>query len=154
MFRHVLKYSVGALIIAGIGFAVLNASRYYESQGDPKQRAIEGYKKVEAQYANDSYGGNTPEETLRLFIEALKAGDTDLAAKYFILDKQEEVRGDLDLMKDKKLIQTLISQLTKAQLTKKGDSAFVTLVDENSVVISQMILEINTKNYRWKITEF
>lgn len=34
----------------------------------------------------DTYGGQTPEETLQLFIEALKAGDIELASKYFALE--------------------------------------------------------------------
>jgi len=31
---------------------------------------------------NDTYGGKTPEETLDLYIKALKAGDIELASKY------------------------------------------------------------------------
>ncbi|MDO8469462.1 MAG: hypothetical protein Q7S84_00385 [bacterium] len=37
----------------------------------------------------DTYGGQTPEETLQLFITALKAGDIDLASRYFALETNE-----------------------------------------------------------------
>lgn len=37
---------------------------------------------LEAQ-KNDTYGGQTPEETLDMYIEALKAGDIELASKYY-----------------------------------------------------------------------
>jgi len=35
--------------------------------------------------SEDTYGGKTPEETLNLFIEALKKEDLELASKYFVL---------------------------------------------------------------------
>jgi len=44
-----------------------------------------------AKYKADTYGGKTPEETWKMFVDALKAGDTDLAAKYFIVEKQKEM---------------------------------------------------------------
>ena len=34
----------------------------------------------------DTYGGKTPQETLRLYIEAVEKGDYELASKYFIED--------------------------------------------------------------------
>ena len=34
----------------------------------------------------DTYGGATPEETLRMFIDALKKNDIELASKYFMLE--------------------------------------------------------------------
>lgn len=51
-------------------------------------------KKI-AQYAADKDGGKTPEETLDLFIGALKVGDIEKASKYYVLDKQEETLKDL-----------------------------------------------------------
>jgi hypothetical protein len=41
-----------------------------------------------AKYRADSYGSTTPEGTLALFIDALKKGDADLAAKYFVVEDQ------------------------------------------------------------------
>ncbi len=37
------------------------------------------YKNLEEAYKKDVYGGATPEETLNLFIDALKKGDVELA---------------------------------------------------------------------------
>lgn len=45
---------------------------------------------MRARYAADTDGGKTPEETLDLFIMALKAGDIEKASKYYVLEKQEE----------------------------------------------------------------
>jgi hypothetical protein len=38
---------------------------------------------------NDNYGGKTPEETLDLYIEALKALDIELASKYYEISLEE-----------------------------------------------------------------
>ncbi|MEX2090593.1 MAG: hypothetical protein WD989_00465 [Candidatus Paceibacterota bacterium] len=46
------------------------------------------YKQRQEQIKKDIYGGKTPEETYDLFIAALKKGDTELAAKYFIIEDQ------------------------------------------------------------------
>ena len=45
-------------------------------------------KTLEAQYRADKYGGATPKETLRLFIEALEKKDYELAAKYFVVEER------------------------------------------------------------------
>lgn len=47
----------------------------------------------------DTYGGKTPEETLRLFVEALERNDLELAAKYFMLETNE---SDPDYLTRKK----------------------------------------------------
>ena len=43
---------------------------------------------LEAQYKNDPYGGATPEETLKLFIEALEKKDYTLASNYFVPEER------------------------------------------------------------------
>lgn len=45
---------------------------------------------VREKYRNDFDGGKTPEETLDLFIAALKRGDIEQASKYYVLEKQGE----------------------------------------------------------------
>ena len=46
--------------------------------------------RLEALRKADVYGGKTPEETLNMYIEALKKGDIELASKYVVVEKQEE----------------------------------------------------------------
>lgn len=48
------------------------------------------HERMEELYRNDTYGGSTPEETLELFIEALEDKNLELAAKYFLPEKQQE----------------------------------------------------------------
>jgi len=54
---------------------------------------LEEYKNAQSK---DTYGGKTPEETLQLFVNALKKGDTTLASKYFVLSKQVEIKKELE----------------------------------------------------------
>ena len=51
----------------------------------------------EAANKADTYGGATPEETLRLFVEALEKRDYVLASKYFVA---EEWKNQEDYLKD------------------------------------------------------
>jgi len=103
----------------------------------------------EKKYEEDTYGGKTPEETLALFIAALKKGDTDLAAKYFVVDKQEEWREKLE----KANLTAMITDAQKLKLAKKnGDSAFFTIANENKVVEVEVVLGLG-QNGIWKIIE-
>jgi hypothetical protein len=95
MLKNVLRFSLGVGLIAVLGGVALYFIKSYLYVSDQRYQTEERMRELEKQYADDPYGGDTPEETLRLFIEALKAGDTDLAAKYFILDKQEQWTEDL-----------------------------------------------------------
>ena len=43
----------------------------------------------------DTFGGQTPQETLQMYIDAVEAGDYELASKYFVIGKQEEEKNIL-----------------------------------------------------------
>lgn len=49
-----------------------------------------------AKIAADIYGGKTPQETLDLFIAAVEKGDYELASKYFVVERQEEWKENLE----------------------------------------------------------
>ncbi len=73
-----------------------------------KKTAENYFKKIEAEEKElielakaDTYGGKTPEETLDLYIEALKKGDVELASKYSRVDQWEEALLDLNKAKQK-----------------------------------------------------
>jgi hypothetical protein len=60
------------------------------------QEELDEYRrKVDEIKAEDTFGGKTPEETLRMYIDALKAGDMELASKYFRLEDQERELEEL-----------------------------------------------------------
>jgi len=116
---------------------------------------------------NDTYGGQTPEETLQMFISALKQGDLDLAAKYFYLNTNEksedyltsnQARNFLQQIKDDNRLEEFISVLERAepardQVPKIEDHLyyFYIVYDENDKPILEIIFSYNNQSNVWKI---
>jgi len=73
------------------------------------------YDKVEEPYYTDTYGGDTPEETYDLFIDALKDGDVELASKYFEIDGREEWQKTIETYKESGNLDNLINELEDAK---------------------------------------
>jgi len=101
-----VKFAAGFL---GIVVLVILPSIFWEDLKSSWQKRAESkdqedfYTAIEKEhdrlleaYKNDTYGGDTPEETWGMFIDALEKDDTDLAAKYFVVEKQEEMKEELD----------------------------------------------------------
>jgi len=82
--------------------------------GDPEFSSNEEYLRyydaLKQAYAEDKYGGETPEETLQLFIDALKAEDIELASKYFVVEKQAEILVDLRIGKENNNLDFLVGR--------------------------------------------
>ena len=158
MFRNVAKFSVTAVFVALLGWVGLYAVRYFQSQNNPeykeKEEARKEAERIKKEYESDPYGGNTPEETLSLFIDALQKGDTELAAKYFIIDKQDQWRADLALMKEKNLLGEMVRDLQSAKRGKDISSTYTlfSLGNENNESIG-MVSIVKAQNHKWKIQD-
>src|SRR3989338_9713139 len=79
------------MLADGGGFFVWE--RYLSPQAKLNLEAQANYQKYldwednyEKAMREDTYGGKTPQETLDMFVAALRAGDVELASKYFMLD--------------------------------------------------------------------
>ncbi|MCX6713260.1 MAG: hypothetical protein NTY66_03585 [Candidatus Vogelbacteria bacterium] len=101
MTKKKLYWLVGVLLLIAIGWRGLiiyrNADilKRLQTGGEKALTAQEFYKLpaiLAKAYRADTYGSTTPEGTLALFIDALKKGDADLAAKYFVVEKQPEYK--------------------------------------------------------------
>jgi hypothetical protein len=132
-FKHVLNkhffkffFGVFGMISAGllVAYSVHFYSNYREFDAQLKTQEAQrvDVERVRKLYEEDTYGGKTPEETLALFIDALKKGDTDLAAKYFVIDKQEEWKGRLGSIADVNL-KSLLVDIQKAKLISSHDTS-------------------------------
>lgn len=108
---------------------------------------------------NDTYGGETPQETLELFIHALNKGDMDLAAKYFVLETngfqdQETVEG-LYKAKENGEIPTIVKYLSEAEPYEEDrineDYYNFVVYDENKEIIVYISMRKNTYSNVWKI---
>src|SRR3989338_5349037 len=154
MAKTIFKFAAGFAGIVILGVLLILAVKYWGYRNSEEYKIERDLQKLEKQYAEDPYGGDTPEETLRLFIEALKAGDTDLASKYFVLDKQEKWKRDLAVIKEKGLLLNMLADLNRLKITKETDGEiFYTTTNKDDIVSVQLVIGKNGYNNRWKIYE-
>lgn len=157
--KQYLRFIAGFLGIVIFVVAGYFALRFYFRDEEfikkqkQDQEIIEHYAALGKKIKEDTYGGETPEETLRLFIDALKAGDTDLAAKYFVVEEQEKEKKYLEEVKRDGLIESMIGELNKTQLTLEDDMAFFTLIGKDGVVESELVMRRYEQKELWKILE-
>src|SRR3989344_1100096 len=133
------KVWFAVFILAGLwGLVFVFTRGYFSSEARQLRKQMKMVEEWENKYKNDTFGGSTPEETLTLFIDALKKGDTDLAAKYFVLDKQEEWRSDLSKIAEKGLLPAMVGDLNTAQRGKdiNENSSIFSIVNKNNEIIT------------------
>ena len=153
MSKKPLKFFIRGLLIIAIGFGAVYAVQFWRQRTNPEYQVLQYFRDLERQYREDPYGGNTPEETLQLFIDALKKGDIELAAKYFLIEGQEKTKHDLEGAKTEERLTIIIQELERAILKKDSDTAYFTVV-RNSDLPSELVMHKNPLNNKWKITEF
>ena len=68
-------------------------------------------------YKTDKIGGQTPEETFDMFIDALKKEDIELASKYFVIKKQDDWEKTLEEYKKNDLLANFVVELQKNKST-------------------------------------
>jgi hypothetical protein len=153
------------LIIGGI-FVWEN---YLGADAQRRRQLRENYDKAEASMnafekamREDTYGGKTPQETLDMFIDALKKGDTELASKYFMLDtntqspdyltRRQWEEGLMNVQKDGK-IYGIISNLENIKPQKSNTNYEAGFESLNKEGIVEILVEMNLNKYSqiWKI---
>jgi len=151
---------VAVLFLAVGGFLIWRDSQVFVPVENPDTELqgkayIKYWEKLNEAYKKDEYGGATPEETLNLFIEALKAGDLELASKYFVVEKQPFVLRDLELGKENGYINLLLedfASIDSGSYWSDVKYVFVTL-DSASVVEFTYELILNKQTNKWKMYE-
>ncbi|MBI4691898.1 MAG: DUF4878 domain-containing protein [Candidatus Terrybacteria bacterium] len=144
----------GVIIFAAFVAVVLILSNLYTFLEKKKQEKI--IKELQRPYLEDTYGGKTPEETLELFIQALKEGNIDLASKYFVIEKQEEQKEYLQKVANIGRIEEMINDLN-GKLDYKGslyeNNKQFKISDNNGNVIFGLIDFVKYPREIWKIIE-
>ncbi|MDP1706781.1 MAG: hypothetical protein Q8L36_03095 [bacterium] len=123
------------------------------------QKYLDWEKGYNEAMKNDTYGGKTPQETLNMFIEALKAGDTELASKYFVLTEKEgnsraELKSVLDDKKRQDNLEEIISVVSRAKPDNNSSyegTAWFVLKNEQGLVEYSVVLKLNKESGVWKI---
>ncbi|HLD61329.1 MAG TPA: hypothetical protein VJA27_04345 [Patescibacteria group bacterium] len=96
----------------------------------------------------DTYGGKTPQETLKMFIAAVEKGDYGLASKYFIREKQEGWKKELIEIAEVNKIESFLSPVRDG-LKNSGEYSF----DGESYAIQKPVLLdfVLYPNGTWKL---
>lgn len=139
------------LIIAVVGMWWWFQAPKNDQYNNPSARY---YKDLERSYAEDTYGGSTPEETLKLFIAALEAGNIDLASKYFVVEKQEEWKKELGVIKGNGNIAKMVNDISRATDGKElfdGHFQFTILDPIKTDHAEFTISLLRIPNGKWKI---
>lgn len=144
------------LVAGGVLWFVLNGMPYINNL-----RANWEAKRLQAQwekpYREDTYGGKTPEETYDMFLEALREGNTTLASKYFVIEKQDDWKKTLEEYGNNNLLVSFVSELEETRKvwkkTKESNETMVsfeyqTLIEKGSkATIDGQEVEIPAGNY-------
>lgn len=148
-----LKYISGFVGILIVGGLVLFGIREYRYRTSPEYQAMKYFNSLADQYAKDTYGGDTPEETLRLFIDALKKGDVELASRYFVVEKQEEKLAELKIGKEKGNLEKLIKLLSQLNYKNQyADGSYeISLLEKGKPIEYGVHFVLNEKTKKWKI---
>ncbi len=135
---------LAALILAVIGW------QYWQYIHNTYYQQMKAVKALEKLYADDTMGGKTPEETLTLFLEAVKKEDFDLASQYAIYDGREDLRKWLISIKEKGQITEFIKAYSQAIKEKGAGTDIQFSVYENGKEVSNIGLSKDPKGI-WKI---
>lgn len=160
-----MRTSAIFLIIVFAGIVVLffldklnkiNVPIFGEEAGQKQTSEQKYFAELEEKYKNDLYGGETPEQTMQLFISALKAGDTELASKYFVIEKQEEWRGKLEESKTAGNLTKYALLVEKASVKKYGKEIYAGHYQINYPLQQgqpdwNIDMSLNTKTNKWKL---
>lgn len=172
--RKIIILAVLGLFALSAGFAGRWVYEEYRQAAEPpadyidieaeEQKRAEAERQYIAAMTADIYGGQTPEETLQLFIEALKADDIELAAKYFALETNTQDpnyltrKGWIDRLteiKNRNLLSEMISDLGRAQPdleSRVGDNDYKFLIFTEDGEFGAFIdMKFNTYSQVWKI---
>lgn len=140
---------LAALILAVAGW------QYWQYTHSVYYQQMKAVKKLEAmEKESDKWGGKTPEETVRLFTEAVKKGDFELASKY---GREEEIESDLEKIKKDGNIDLLVKDLENGILEESpgfaGEYFDLLIKDKGEDKYSVLTLRRSERGI-WKIVTF
>lgn len=108
-----------AVYVMVVGYIVLKNvwSGYKWDQAVKKWEAA-----LQQPYREDTDGGQTPEETWAMFLDALKKGDVALASKYVAITKQGEYKESLEKAKKEERLGGWIKEMETLEEDKDSRS--------------------------------
>jgi hypothetical protein len=154
--RHWIVVFVLAIAAGFVIYGMLHVSTILQKVNDWQDQRLA--RKIQDMIeGNDKYGGQTPEETLDMFLVALDKGDTELASKYFEVRSQSGWRASLEAIKGKpKAYEQMLAELKYARLNSskaiQADAATFSYMMPGRDSGSEISFERRAS--RWKIFNF
>lgn len=154
------KILIGFAIIAGIYIlAIIGIVGNVEYKKFKEKRSIKQWEEsLKKPYKEDVYGGKTPEQTWQMFLTALKNNDIELASKYFVVEKQEEIKNRLQesikLNRFESAIEKLSGKLIREKNYLQDKRAYFYIPIKNSegeIEAYSVIFYLNPYTKVWKI---
>ncbi|GEM_PF-5948088 len=124
-----------------------------------KEEYVELLLEEEGLRSSDYIGGETPQETMELFIESLEQKDFLKASQYFVMGgdiPQEIWRDFLEEEEENGTLENLISILQRAELSNRelateNYKEFITRDEESGEILYSFIFFKNDETGVWKI---
>lgn len=113
-------------------------------------------ERAEKAILNDKFGGKTPQETIDLYLDALRKGDVELAAKYIFKDpidprRWETYRDYLAELKKNNLLDEYLTKWDKIEQEKESEIEHVKkLVEAGMLDESWIEIELKRMDSRMK----
>lgn len=151
--KSFIRSAVVLILILSSGFLglwFLGGEKIDIKNQGASQINMEAVDKVGDQFGE--LGGGTPQETLKMLINALIKNDLDLAVKYFIPENRKTVSEDLSRLENINLLGDLIKDLKNITLGKfKNENLYrFEISDEDGQTSAELELIKNQKGF-WKI---
>jgi hypothetical protein len=157
IFKKILIVVLGLATVFLVAVAATAAREIWKSY-KWKKSVAEWEESLRKPYKEDVYGGATPEETWRMFLDALRSGDIDLASKYFAVEKQKEWLEGLKKLKHEnrlrmviKDFETLRKSSEKSINSEKAYFYITTNTEEFGNISSSVVFYLNPYTKVWKI---
>lgn len=161
--RLFIVFGLVALIVVGVFlFKYFNPEAIEDRE---MEEFVEIYEGWQEQLAEDAYGGETPQETLNMFVEALRDGDLELASKFFSPEIDEENTEEmtwqghleyLEGMKEKGYIERMINDFQNFDddFRKDKDIHWFVFYNKDGSTELKIPVSLNEDSGVWKIGNY
>jgi hypothetical protein len=147
-----MNFNRSLLAVLVLGAFLIGGYFYYRYYSDT--RSILQEEEIKALQA-DTEGGQTPESTLELFVDALEKEDIERASLYFSLAERENWKQALVKVKESGFLDEMaldIDTKTVVDPQPENDADTVNFViKEGDETVSVIVLELNPYSKVWKI---
>jgi len=166
LWRRVLIVFGIVILAAGGVFAFIYfnpEARREREEAEDTRRFLNNLEALKQESARDIYGGQTPEETLNLFIAALRSGDVVAAAKFFEGEPDfdtgylswEKFERELRRIQTDGNVMEFADDLEEYDRTSTDDMGigYFTYLDDDGEGSFQLVIRRNQYSGIWKIED-